>query len=413
MNPNRIAKVQIALLAIACCLMAYVSVASAQKEITVYGNWACDLIYRHNEISCMHDGIDPFDIFERKTISEKYRGCPRPDKTEEPADNRRIVHTYPAWHAAVFWWYGYTSRWMCITIMICLNLFSLVGIWIWLSQKNVQPEIKERVTNILFLLTMFLYPLSGICWTWNYGLLLLGCLLLLWIMLDSHHDMLAGIIYSFIMIKPQIGVLLIFPLLFNKKYKTIFLAAAICLAETCFTAWMLRKSPFELILQIPKIGAPFYKGFLAEMAMKILGSIGQYMVMGLFICLTACGSFLVRNAKKAWIHFLPASAFIPFWTYSQYYDCLVTLPCIIYILKEKNKYPRITSFCFLSSFLYSFINFANYQGWYCIGKKGIATILYFLILSLACLMTVIDHDENGVIHCLPSWLASFRKRKTT
>ena len=143
----------------------------------------------------------------------------------------------------------------------------------WFSMNLPQTDALDYATSIFFLLTMFLDPLSGLVNSMNYGLVILGWTLLLYFALDSNHNILAGVIYSFIMIKPQIGILLFFPLLFNRKYKTIAFAVAICLIETCFTSCMLHKSPVELILQIPKIGAPFDKVFLAETTMKIVGPI--------------------------------------------------------------------------------------------------------------------------------------------
>ena len=218
--------------------------------------------------------------------------------------------------------------------------------------------------------------------------------------------MLAGIIYSFIMIKPQIGLLLIFPLLFNRKYKTIALAVALCLIETCFTAFMLNKSPIELILQIPKLGAPYSKGIIAESTMDIVGPAGQYIVMGIFICIAAGGCYLVRNAKETWIRFLPVIAFIPFWTYSQPHDWLINLTCYIYLLNNKRKYPRLFDYCIIAVLFQTFFAFANIHQWYAIGKEGIAVILHLSIILICYAIVILDQDENNTIRNLFSKLSS-------
>ena len=363
-------------------------------------------------MTCMHEGIDPFDIFERKISSSKYRGHDRPDMPNEPDDTRKVVHAYPAWHTAIFWWYGYMPKWLCLTFLICLYVCSLAWVCKWTSQKLTCTNAKDCTINIMFLMAMTLYSWVGICHSMNYGLLLLACTMLLYTAIDSGHNLLAGIIYSFIMIKPQIGVLLIFPLLFNRKYKTIALAVAICLIETCITSFLLNKSPIELIFQIPKIGAPFEKGFLAEKTMQIVGPVGQYIVMGLFVCLAASGSYLVRNAKESWIRFLPAIAFIPFWTYSQSHDWLVVLPCYIYILNSKHKYPRMTNLCFIIVIFRAFIVFSHFQGWYSIGKEGVAVVLR-LFLFLSCFLMVIfdtDKNKNKTIHNFFNKLSSLGEK---
>ncbi len=408
MNPNRRTTLWIVLLAIACGLQVLFSVSYLLRH---KNNWACDFIYRYNEINCMHDGIDPFDIFERKITSEKFRGHDRPDKPDEPEDRRRIVHAYPAWHTPIFWWYGYTAKWICLAFLTFLYICSLSWAYKWSSLKLVRSKAKNNVINLLFIITMILYPFIGICRTMNYGLLLLGCMLLLYSALDSNHDILAGIIYSFIMIKPQIGILLFFPLFFSRKYKTIAISVTICLIETCFTAFILHKSPVELILQIPQIGAPFEKGYLTESTMKIIGPIGQYIVMGIFICLAAGGSYLVRNAQEAWIRFLPAVAFIPFWTYSQSHDWLVMLPCYIFILNSKCKYLRIVELCIFVVFLRTILIFAHFQKWYAIGKEGVIIILYLVIAFSCYLMVILDYDENRWLHKLLSKLTLLGKNK--
>ena len=408
MKANRTSRFWIALLAIACGLQVFFCISYLLRHNY---NWACDFIYRYNEINCMHDRIDPFDIFERKITSEHFRGHDRPDKPDEPEDSRRIVHAYPAWHTPIFWWYGYTPKWFCLAFLTILYVYSLSLACRWTSQKLAESQTKDLAINLLFIVTMTLYSFIGICHSMNYGLLLLGCTLLLCSALDSNHDILAGIIYSFIMIKPQIGVLLFFPLFFSRKYKTIAVSITICLIETCFTACMLRKSPIELILQIPQIGAPFEKGYLVESTMKIIGPIGQYIVMGIFICLAAGGSYLIRNAKEAWIRFLPAIAFIPFWTYSQPHDWLVILPCYVFILNSKCKHQRIVELCFAAEFLRNLLLYAHSQKWYAIGKEGIITILFLAIVFSCYLIVIMDYDENMRIHNLFSKLSNFGKIK--
>lgn len=400
MKLNKNKTFQIALLIIAFCVNLIYCFNNIKKYTDYTNNWECDLFYRYYEILCMHDGIDPFDIFERKITSEKFVGYERPDKPTEPINGRKIVHSYPAWHAAVFWWYGYVPRWVCLAIMGNIFFWSLLGISRWAFHKITTTNISDHIINILFLSISLLYSLSGIYCFLNYGLLLLGCTLLFYKSLEQGHDMLAGLIYSFIMIKPQIGLLLIFPLFFNRKYKTIILAAFICLIETCFTAYMLNKSPIELILQIPKIGAPFKKGYIAELAINVFGPLGQYINMGIFMCLAAVGSYLVHNAKETWIRFLPTLAFIPFWTYSQYHDWLIALPCYIYILNDKGKYPRIFAFCIFAAFLRTIVFFAYSCKFYAIGKEGITVFLHLSIVISCCLMVILDENQNKIIHNL-------------
>lgn len=410
MKQSKNVQFRIIVLAILCAMLAYVGINRVWESIVVYEYWAWDFNLRRNEIACAHDGIDPLDIFDRKITSEKYCGFFRPDKPLESNNGRKYVHSYPAWHTALFWWYGFVSQRACTAIMMSLYVCALIWTCIWTKKRLFKSDTKDYIVNILFILTMTLYSLGGICWTMNYGLLLLGCILLLYTALEYKQDILAGILYSLIMIKPQIGILLFFPLFFNRKYKTIAAAVIICVLETLFTSFKLGKSPFALILQIPQIGAPFSKGIFADKIICVIGPLGQYVYMSFFILLTIVGCFLVRNAKEAWVRFLPALAFVPFWTYSQYHDWLVTLPCYIYILNSKNKYPRLYDFCFFCAILWGIVTFAYAMQWYSLGRQGISVLLHLAILFSCCLMVIFDMDDIDKYRSIISSKFSFLKK---
>ena len=380
----------------AICRFIYANGLSRMSNMYFY-----DLYLRYNEIECAHDGIDPFDIFERKKTSEKFWGIPRPDKSDERLEerlggtNRRFVHAYPAWHTAVFWWYGFIPYYVCIIMMVILYFCSLVWICKWIVEKMHKRDPVDNIEDILFLFVFVLYPFTGICCSLNYGLFLLGCTLLLLTLLERKHEVLAGVIFSLIMIKPQIGIILLIPLFVNRNYKTIAIAGAICILETLFTAWQLDKSPIELILHLPKIGAPFSKGFLAETANKLLGPMGQYLVMGTFMGVATIGCFLVRDAKEVWVRFLPAFVVIPFWTYSQAHDWLVVVPCFIYVINNRQKHPRLYDSCVSLIILWSVVFFCYEREWYSVGKKGVATILLLALFSIIYYMIILENNKKA------------------
>lgn len=401
MKQNKIVWLQIAIMA-GCVLLGlwfFFDIAKGLCEGN-YSIFAHDLSLRHNEITCMHKGIDPFDIFERKIESEEFCGTHRPDMPDEPFNGRKVVHTYPAWHMAVFWWFGYIPKGVCYAVMAGLFLCCLVWACVWTSKKMRETDLPNRILDILFILAMMLYPISGNCWNLNYGLFLLGCSLLLYDAIERKHVILAGVIYSLIMIKPQIGIVFLIPLFFSKQYKIIAIAGAICIAETLFTAWQINKSPIELILQIPQIGAPYHKGFFASIAVKIFGAAGGYLSMGFFLALIAAGCFLVRNADEVWVRFLPAVAFVPFWTYSWHYDWCILLPCFIYLLNDKQKYPRIFDLCLLLAALWEISIFIYEKQWYILGDHRPSTPLFLLLLSSICFIVISDNKEKWDLNVL-------------
>lgn len=393
MKRNNKRRLHIVLLTAGCILLASICLVRFWRYVFIYDCWAWDLDLRINELACSHDGVDPFDIFEKKIKSDKYTGFLRPDKPDERSATRKYVHAYPAWHTALFWWYGLVPRSMCIAVMLCLYGLALAYSCKWTAETMEKKDGDDGIEDILFLVAMMILPFTGIGWTLNYGLLLLGCMLLLFRLLEKKKEILAGILFSVIMIKPQVGTLLLIPLFLNRYYKTIAVAGAICILETLFTAWQLDKSPVELILQIPQIGAPFYKGAFTETAIKVFGKMGPFLIMAVFAGLTAVGCFLLRNVKEIWVRFLPALAFIPFWTYSQSHDWFIILPCYVYLLNDRWKYPRLYELCFCLAILWTGVTFCFLKEWYSIGKQGTASVLHLGLVSIICCMAILDNED--------------------
>ena len=393
MKRNSFDYLRIVLLTACFLLVAYESV-TFHKHWDIYP-W--DMTYRRNEILCAHTGVDPFDIFERKIESEEFCGIRRPDMPRIPKNGRKEVHTYPATHMALFWWYGYFPMSVCAAIMNAVNLCALVWAFLWASKHYRKPGKFQLVQDILIILCLMLYPFGCICETLNYGLLLLGASLLIYTLLQAKHDILAGVVYSFIMIKPQIGIVLLLPLFFGKWYKTIAVAGVICIAETLFVAWKLDKSPIELILQIPQMGASFYKGVFTNAAVMFLGPFGQYLVMGTFLSIAVVGCFLVRNAEDIWVRFLPALAIIPFWTYSSCHDWLILLPCFIFMLNNRQKYPRLYDVFSGFVILWCFMFFALLNGMFGWARNKLDTISFLVLLSCCFIQVVLDNREHW--HC--------------
>ena len=369
-------------------------------------NFPIDLGMRRNEIICAHDGIDSFDIFERKIESDQFCGWDRPDKPNEIKGNRGFVHAYPAWHTTIFWWYGSVSKKTCVIIMMVMYLCSFVWVCKWTYDRMPYSDMTHCISDVLFFLVMLLYSINYIIMTLNYGLFLLGCSCLLYVLLEQKNEILAGIVFSLLMIKPQIGVLFMIPLIINRYYKTIVIAGLLCVIETLFTAWKLDKSPIELILQISKIGAPYSKGNITQAFINVIGPIGQYVSMAMFAAIVSAGCFLLRNAKDVMVRFLPAIAFVPFWTYSQNHDWIFVLPCCLYIVKNSQKWPRLYELCFLLAILRALVLSAHSHHYYSIGKYGFAYVLFLLINSICCLMAVLNEnnkwDYRNLLHKLKS-----------
>ena len=72
------------------------------------GRFGCDLRLRRNEIRCAHQGVNSFRIWTRETTLSGFTPITRPDMENLPrAPGDAVVHAYPPWHTAMFYFYGW------------------------------------------------------------------------------------------------------------------------------------------------------------------------------------------------------------------------------------------------------------------------------------------------------------------
>ncbi len=289
-----------------------------------------DLNVRWNESRCAHEGVNPFKVFNREIEHERYKGIARPDMPKDETPGKARVHAYPPWHVVYTWFYGELSFGYVAAIM-----YFIYGISAFFVVRRLDLLVSGD-NKFLFwgiIAALAAAPLVSALYVGNYGLLL-GALLMLFIIAEEKgHQIIVGLLWALIMSKPQVGVLLVFPLLFRKRYIAIGVAVSVCVLSTFWLANVYGESALSLILQIPKIGAPFvaeagrgpyWLRFLPEWcALPVKNSIMLASIVG-------CGwlSWRFRNAKEWFVRYAPYAFFFPLWTYSQSHDRLAAFPFI-------------------------------------------------------------------------------------
>ncbi len=322
-------------------------IACAASFKAVYSDW-CDLRMRYHEVCCAHDGINSFHIWNRTVESEKYRGGGRPDIQEEISanDTRAIVHAYPPWHTAFFWWYGWLPWQVVLAVMatfywvVFLSSFVVFKRW---SPDGKLPQVAYWASLSVLMLNSFrvTYVLG------NYGCVLLFTSLVIVLGLKKYNSFALGLSWALMMIKPQIGILFFWPLLFAKRYMAIITAIVVCLLATLFSACVYQESPIDLILQVQRLGEPYLRGNSPCLAALNDMTSGFGVTFWSLICFIFCGvwSYKIRESKSNLIKFLPVCAFIPFWTYSNLPDWLVFWP--LYVLMAQTFSSRFSWSVFL------------------------------------------------------------------
>lgn len=285
----------------------------------------CDIRFRHNEICCSHEGINPFDVWAHRVESEGFVGLSRPDFPKVESAKAR-VHAYPPWHTTFAWFYKWIPQEALAALVTILTTLAFV-LFGW-TLRRWAPQVPREDKQAFFLIPFagIAIPMAYLIGTANYGGILLALIIGMMSAFEKRQDTLLGLLWALAMIKPQVGLLLFWPLFFAKRYKAIAVAIGICSLATLWPAYIYHVSPLELILQVPQIGAPYVKAdwtSVVGVVLNVLGPIGMPIWMG--VCFLACAglAFLSRRSNSVLLRFAPALIIFPFWTYSQPHDRVV------------------------------------------------------------------------------------------
>lgn len=294
-------------------------------------NLGFDLRLRRNEIRCAHQGVNSFHIWTCETTLSGFAPHPRPDKesvVRQAGDG--TVHAYPPWHTAFFWFYGWLSELLCVSLMSVV--FGLCLAFIVCETLRIS---RERFGDSGWLyaglaLVLCTYAVVQCFFLLNYGVLILAAFLLMNRALEKGHGVLAGLAWAVMMIKPQVGLLFVWPLFWHRRFLTIMTAATVCLAATVFTSFAVHEPMIDLILQVPQIGAPYGSGVVTDKFVRpLLGDGATFVFPGLCFVLMGIATYLLRTKRDFLVSCLPAVFAIPFWTYSQSHDRVILLPAFL------------------------------------------------------------------------------------
>ncbi len=185
----------------------------------------------------------------------------------------------------------------------------------------------------------------------NYGILILAALLFMNKMLEKGHVIWAGFAWALMMIKPQVGLLFVWPLFWHRKYWTIVTAAVVCLAATFVTSFIVHESVVDLILQVPKIGAPYSTRSGVEMiARPFLGEHAKFVVMIVFFILTGFATWIFRKSDDFMLSCVPVVLAIPLWAYSQEYDRVVMLVAFLFMVGHMFQAKKFDKWVWIGGF---------------------------------------------------------------
>lgn len=288
--------------------------------------YAFDLRLRYREMVCAHRGINTFHAWENQECVGDFTPMEYPGKVAAtPKDGVRpqFFHAYPAWHTAFAWAFGWMDEMVCVSLMamvfgLCLSFL------VRETFAVCRPAGEWSAVAAWAVLSMVSTCIAYLALNLNYGLLVLTMAILMAHALKGGHDLAAGLAWSVMLIKPQLGLLFGWPLLFARRYRAIAAAAAVIAGATLFASAVYRENPVELILQVPKLGAPFGGNpFVERFLVPAVGPVAKHLWMAAFFALCGALSFRLRRSDD-WLRKLaPAALCATMWTYSQPHDQVI------------------------------------------------------------------------------------------
>ena len=156
----------------------------------------------------------------------------------------------------------------------------------------------------------------------------LFALCLLWSLYLSHqHPVLAGIALSFAMIKPQMALIFCFFLIYERRFRMLFIAAAIDICALLLACFVLGTPPFQLLVDFTScdIGdaADGYYGILTLFESHLPYSLYGSMLLGIVY---ATAYYIRYHDRNELIKLAPFCTAAAFWCYAWGNEMLVQLP---------------------------------------------------------------------------------------
>lgn len=248
-----------------------------------------DFRYRYNEAMHVRFGIDPFDVYINNMIG---------------LGTRVEVHTpFTYFFVLPFTLLPLESA---TILLLILNALALLGsiIIVFVITKNLTNSFllaglaaSQSFATLAVMLCFLTHTFSLIC--------IFGILLLI-IALEKNNFLLAGLGLFLSILKPQMGCLIIIPLILKVKVKALICFGVLCLIALGTISIMLEKAPWTLLLEVVNGGQSYLSGGTYDRIRhyKLFSifnyyNIGSQKTLQMFSLLTGIGVTIFCNFRTA------------------------------------------------------------------------------------------------------------------
>lgn len=311
----------IVMLVISALAFALALVGSTDKFHSLPG-YGSDLLLRMNEISCLRSGVNPSDVWTGANTTTSF--APYVD-VEAVAAGKKPLYVYTPWAYTFLLPVNLLGEFAGTVVWELLILGSMVLLSVFGYKRGVAVRGEAHdgllVASFVMMTTAAFFDDAFVM---NMGTIITLLVVLMVICLARGHDVLAGICLAGAMMKPQLAMLFVVPLLIKRKFLVLVVGAAICLAATVVPSAMCGASMVDLIAQAPQGGVHAFRGCdLYPWALLCLASsLGMppsfSIWIGLAVGAVACGAICwrLRRSDDWFSLFLVPATLVTAWTYT-------------------------------------------------------------------------------------------------
>lgn len=273
----------------------------------------CDFRYRMAEVDCVFNkGVDPFMVWNEEVVVVPY--CSNnPLCRTVPEGCTQAISVYPPWEytfmmpltmagADVAWW--------------LFSAFSLFAVFL------VFMACRWTSAAVVSLLAI-VYPLWSNLMVGNHVAIALAAAVLMGCSLDRRRDIVAGVCWAVVMMKPQIGLVFAIPLLMRGRFMVALVAAVTCLLLSVPSVISCNASLIDMLCEPSKATAFAFQG-CGTWPKFLCGRFGNEADIGIGLAvgavLCAWMTWLLRRERDWLVFLMPAAICASCWTYTQAYS---------------------------------------------------------------------------------------------
>ena len=290
-----------------------------------------DFNIRYSEVRCLFDGMDPFKVYTREIVSDKY-GPYNKWTREKPF---LPVNGYVPWEYTYMMPFAILPKIPASILWVALEVATL---WFLLRKATHLSRIHARTplqkAFIECCPLVLVYPFGSALHWGNFGLLFAVTILWMADALNRKQDILGGVLWAFLMAKPQIGLLFAIPIALRFRWKTALTAIFVSVVASIPPAMLCHSNPVRMTIDILTCAqrGQFCMDLLPTSWASVFASgTPQHLFMlgGALLCLVCC--LILRRSNDWAVFMLPPVLISTVWTYGWPHDhCIYAI--LIFLL---------------------------------------------------------------------------------